>query len=122
MTSKERVRTVLEGGVPDRVPYHDDFWATTVQRWRGEGLPSDVTPGEHFGCDPARWSPGTRSDAWDRATAAYLARQRFGYPMGAIARALGYRGHSSVRTAVSRVESAGASVKEILARPGETPG
>ena len=34
MTSQERIRTVLEGGVPDRVPFHDAFWP---QRWNGGG-------------------------------------------------------------------------------------
>ena len=65
--------------------------------------------------EPAEWSSGTRSDGIDRAAAAYLARQRFGYPMVAIAKALGYRGHSGVRTAVARVEAAGKSIDGILA-------
>ena len=38
--------------------------------------------------------------------AAYLARRRFGYAAGEVARALGYRSHGSVNTAVRRVESA----------------
>jgi len=54
MTSQERLRTVLAGGVPDRVPYVDSFWTTTVERWRREGLPERVSPGEHFGCEMAR--------------------------------------------------------------------
>jgi len=69
----------------------------------------------HCGSDGGRWSPGQRSDAIDRAVAAYLARQRFGYPMAAIAGVLGYRGYSSVRTAVARVESAGERLKPTLA-------
>ena len=54
MTSQERIRTVLEGGVPDRVPFHDAFWATTVERWRREGMPVDVTPEDYFGCEMVR--------------------------------------------------------------------
>jgi len=65
---------------------------------------------EHFGC-----APGTRSDDLGRAAAAYLARRRFGYSMVAIARALGYRGHSSVQTAVARVESRAEGVRTTLA-------
>ena len=51
MTARERVRAVLSGGVPDRVPYHDWYWASTVERWRREGMPRDTTPEEYFGCD-----------------------------------------------------------------------
>jgi uroporphyrinogen decarboxylase len=48
------VQTVLSGGVPDRVPFEDAYWATTIQRWRREGLPSNVSPDEYFGCEIAR--------------------------------------------------------------------
>ena len=75
---------------------------------------------EHFGCEPAEWSSGTRSDGIDRAVAAYLARRRYGYPTVAIAEALGYRGHSGVRTAVARVEAAGKSIDGTLANLEET--
>ena len=51
MNSKERLQTVLSGGIPDRVPYQDAFWETTVSRWHGEGLPQDMTPQEYFGCE-----------------------------------------------------------------------
>ena len=69
----------------------------------------------HFGCGPGGWLPGTRSDGMDRAAAAYLARRRFGYPMVAIAKVLGYKGHGSVRTAVARVEAAGKGFQQTLA-------
>ncbi len=70
---------------------------------------------EHFGCVADEWTSGSRSDALGRAAAAYLAWRRFGYPMVAIAKALGYRGHSGVRTAVVRVEAAGKSIDGTLA-------
>ena len=70
---------------------------------------------EHFGCAAGAWSSGTRSDGMDRAAAAYLARRQFGYPMVSIAKVLGYRGHSGVRTAVARVEAAGRSIEGTLA-------
>ena len=54
MTSRERIQTVLSGGVPDRVPFQDSYWATTVQRWRREGLPASVSPEAYFGCEIAR--------------------------------------------------------------------
>ena len=54
MTSKERIQTVLDGGVPDQVPFQDAYWATTIERWRAEGLPADVSPQRYFGCEMAR--------------------------------------------------------------------
>ncbi len=70
---------------------------------------------EHFGCAAGGWLPGTRSDGMDRAAAAYLARRRFGYPMVAIAKVLGYKGHGGVRTAAARVEAAGKGFQQTLA-------
>ena len=52
MKSRERVRTVLNFGIPDRVPTVDiGFWPATLERWRKEGLPEDATPDDHFGLD-----------------------------------------------------------------------
>jgi hypothetical protein len=83
------------------------------------GCPSleriSATVAAHFDCALGEWSSGRRSDAIDRAVAAYLARQRFGYSMVDIAEILGYRGHSSVRTALIRVEAAASSVQKSLA-------
>jgi uroporphyrinogen decarboxylase len=47
MTSRERVRTVLEGGIPDRVPIHDGYWDEALWRWQREGLPGDVASDRH---------------------------------------------------------------------------
>jgi len=69
----------------------------------------------HFGCERSDWQPGRRVNDAGRAVAAYLARRRFGYAAGEIARALGYRGHSSVGTAVKRVESGTAELKKAAA-------
>ena len=54
MTSRERVTIALDGGIPDRVPYQDAFWATTIERWHSEGLPADQSPADHFGCEIAK--------------------------------------------------------------------
>jgi uroporphyrinogen decarboxylase len=54
MTSRERVSMVMSGEVPDRVPFHDSYWGTTIQRWRNEGLPGNISPDEYFGCEIAR--------------------------------------------------------------------
>ena len=45
---------MLSRGVPDRVPFHDTYWETTVQRWHEEGLPQDVTPEDYFGTEIVR--------------------------------------------------------------------
>lgn len=54
MTSQERLKTVLAGGIPDRVPYQDAYWQTTIERWRQEGLPAGADPADYFGCEMAR--------------------------------------------------------------------
>jgi uroporphyrinogen decarboxylase len=57
MTSRERVRTVLDGGIPDRVPIHDGYWDETLRHWQGQGLPRsaisdyDDSLGEFFGTE-----------------------------------------------------------------------
>ncbi|OGG52984.1 MAG: hypothetical protein A3F84_19240 [Candidatus Handelsmanbacteria bacterium RIFCSPLOWO2_12_FULL_64_10] len=60
MTPRERVRTALDLKAPDRAPiYESFFWATTLERWRGEGLPADADPYEYFGFDLRRLSVDT---------------------------------------------------------------
>lgn len=49
MQARERVSLVLAGEKPDRIPLDDTFWETTVDRWRGEGLPHGVSPRDYFG-------------------------------------------------------------------------
>ncbi len=53
MDSQQRLAAVLRGERPDRVPYQDAFWQTTIERWHREGLPSAVSPDEYFGCEIA---------------------------------------------------------------------
>lgn len=68
-----------------------------------------------FGAVSEGWSAASRCDDISRAVAAYLARRQYGYPAGEVARALGYRGHSSVSTAVSRIESGTDAVRRTVA-------
>ncbi|MBL7201529.1 MAG: hypothetical protein ISS56_15425 [Anaerolineae bacterium] len=49
MNGRQRVAAVFAGGIPDRVPLTDSYWETTIARWRREGLPAGVSPGDHFG-------------------------------------------------------------------------
>ncbi len=62
MTSRERVRRVLEHKEVDRVPIMDSPWQATVARWRREGLGDFVEPADYFGYEIAYFgmdlSPG----------------------------------------------------------------
>jgi hypothetical protein len=51
LDSRERVRRVLAGESPDRIPVYDAYWETTLARWHQEGLATDVPPQEALGCD-----------------------------------------------------------------------
>jgi uroporphyrinogen decarboxylase len=53
MTSKERVKAVFEGRLPDRVPIQDGYWDEALERWKGEGMPPEAAAtresiGEYF--------------------------------------------------------------------------
>jgi uroporphyrinogen decarboxylase len=48
MISRDRVLAALHHEEADRVPIHDSPWLATIDRWRGEGLPSDISPAEFF--------------------------------------------------------------------------
>jgi len=48
MTSRERIKTVLEHREADRVPIQDTLWGSTVSRWRREGFPEEVPADEYF--------------------------------------------------------------------------
>jgi len=51
MTSRERVGRCLRHQRPDRVPIHEAFWEATVNRWRTEGLPAEVSAEDYFGLE-----------------------------------------------------------------------
>ena len=40
---------------PDRIPYTDAPWETTVARWRHEGMPADVAVKDYFGFEEQRF-------------------------------------------------------------------
>ena len=54
MTSRERIAVTLAGGVPDRVGMHENPWGDTLELWRRQGLPKDVSVADYFGMDCAR--------------------------------------------------------------------
>ena len=49
MTSRERITRALKHEEADRVAIQDSPWATTVERWRREGLPEKTSPADFFG-------------------------------------------------------------------------
>jgi len=53
MTSSERFLAAVYHQEGDRVPIDDTPWQTTVERWRREGLPADVSPRDYFGYERA---------------------------------------------------------------------
>ena len=48
MNSRERIKRALSLEEPERVPIQDSLWVSTVERWRREGMPTDVSPAEYF--------------------------------------------------------------------------
>ncbi len=51
MTSHERFCRMFEHRPADRVPIIDSPWAATIERWRREGMPADVSWLDYFGLD-----------------------------------------------------------------------
>ena len=46
MTSRERVARMFEHREADRIPIWENPWATTLDRWKKQGLSSDDWAGE----------------------------------------------------------------------------
>jgi len=59
MNSRERLRRALSHVEPDRVPMFDSVWQATLNRWRGEGLPTEVSVEDFFGYDMCGFSVDT---------------------------------------------------------------
>jgi len=51
LTSHERFRRMYEHREADRVPIVDGPWEATIERWRREGMPEDVSFVDYFGLD-----------------------------------------------------------------------
>jgi uroporphyrinogen decarboxylase len=58
MTPRERITTILRGGVPDRIGRNDSPWFETIARWRKEGLGEQENPADRFEFDfGGLWGP-----------------------------------------------------------------
>lgn len=83
-TSQERIRAVLNRQVPDRVPLVDiSYWPGTLERWRQEGLPADVSPPDYFGldriaCIPYEGSPRLPTETLEETERYHIYRDAFG--------------------------------------------
>ncbi|MCS7180534.1 MAG: hypothetical protein NZ891_04205, partial [bacterium] len=52
MTSSDRIKKILKGEIPDRIPICDtSFWPKTIERWIKEGLPENIDIYDYFGID-----------------------------------------------------------------------
>jgi uroporphyrinogen decarboxylase len=59
VNSRERFRLALSHREADRIPIHDSPWSSTVDRWRGEGLPSGISAADYFGYELAGFGADT---------------------------------------------------------------
>jgi hypothetical protein len=61
MTQRERFHAIMHGEPADELcQFEAGYWAETLDNWRREGLPADVTPWDHFGITwyehtPVQW-------------------------------------------------------------------
>ncbi len=51
MTTWERYTRTFAHQEPDRIPIIDSPWDATIERWQGEGMPSDASFVDYFGLD-----------------------------------------------------------------------
>jgi uroporphyrinogen decarboxylase len=51
MTTHERFQRMYEHREADRIPIIDSPWDATIERWRMEGMPSDINYVDYFGLD-----------------------------------------------------------------------
>jgi len=94
----------------------DDREVPDMKRLRSRPEMSQISAAvaAHFGYDDIPWATGCRSDDAARATAAYLARIRFGHSTKSVADALHYRDSSSVSHAVKRIESSSGELQHTI--------
>lgn len=48
MNNRERIKSVLEYKIPDKIPIQDSVWESTVERWYNEGFPLGVKVEDYF--------------------------------------------------------------------------
>lgn len=68
MTTHERFTRMYAHREADRVPIHDYAWASTIERWRREGLPAGVDYVDHFDLDHIAGIHPDNSPRYERRT------------------------------------------------------
>ena len=55
MTSRERIKKILNFEIPDRIGLSDFYGVGVAKRWHKEGLPPEISPDDYFGIDCHHW-------------------------------------------------------------------
>ncbi len=61
LTTRERFQRMFEHRDADRIPIYDQPWGATLERWRKEGLPADVSWQDYFDLDQVARISGDNS-------------------------------------------------------------
>jgi uroporphyrinogen decarboxylase len=51
ITSRERIIAALEHKEIDRIPFWENYWGSTLVRWKEEGFPANANPVDYFRLD-----------------------------------------------------------------------
>ncbi|MBT3272565.1 MAG: hypothetical protein HN368_05390 [Spirochaetales bacterium] len=51
MSSRERIKAAINFQEPDQLPCNESLWPDTLDLWRTQGMPKDITPEDYFGWD-----------------------------------------------------------------------
>lgn len=99
----ERVRAVVEGRTPDRVPFIDSYWESFARRYRADrGLPPDASLEEHFDHDLVLLAP--RMGPWPGAETV-VRRETGGYLITRDEYGLVTRTHETLEVMPQHLES-----------------
>ena len=82
MTSRERMTTIMDFGIPDRIGKHEWYWKETIKRWQQEGLPEGEDLGKRYGLDitmmPYDQSPRFERELLEEDDETLVERNNFG--------------------------------------------
>ena len=83
MTSRQRVKAAINFQPPDRLPCSESIWQDTLELWRSQGMPADVSPEDYFDFDICGMSldcsPRYEQKIISRDAPWYTYQDRWGY-------------------------------------------
>ena len=83
MTSRQRVKAAINFQPPDRLPCSESIWPDTLDLWRSQGMPPDVSPEDYFDFDICSMSldcsPRYEQKIISRDAPWYTYQDRWGY-------------------------------------------